>query len=84
MASAFGDNRNMVCPSCGLRYDLMRTGLTFERVRNDIIAIGWCTKKNKIKHGRRRGVLGYWHELKMMLWDQHLGDCEREARKKSA
>ena len=81
MPSAWGDNHGKVCPTCGLCYDDMRTGMSFKDVRNQIIAIGWCTKKDKIKHGRRNGVLGYWHELKMMLWDQHVGDCTTQARK---
>lgn len=66
----------MVCEGCGLRYDDMRTGMSFTEVRNLIITIGWCTKRNRVKNGRRNGVLGYWHELKLQLWDQHIGMCD--------
>lgn len=76
MASRFGATRNMVCTHCGATYDAMRTGMTFAEVRNLIITIGWCTKKGHVKNGRRAGVLGYWHELKMGQWAQHLGLCE--------
>lgn len=75
MASAYGKNRNMVCPGCRLAYDTFTTGMTWKQVRNDIIAIGIDRKTGKTKYGRRHGVLGYWHELKMMLWDQHVGEC---------
>ena len=81
MASHYGATRRMKCRGCGLRYDDFTTGMTFKEVRNLIIAIGWCTKKNKIKHGRRSGVLGYWHELKLQFWDQHVGMCETESDK---
>lgn len=79
MASAFGANRNMVCPHCGERYDDMRTGRTFKELRNEIISIGTDAKTGKTKYGRRHGVLGYWHELKMLYWDQHLAMCESAA-----
>jgi hypothetical protein len=75
VASAYGTNRNMTCPACGLAYDDMRTGLSFKQARRDIIAIGVDRKTGKTKYGRRHGVLGYMHELKMILWDQHVGIC---------
>lgn len=80
MASAYGENRKMVCPGCKLRYDDFRTGMKFKQIRRDIIAIGTDTHTGKTKYGRRNGVLGYWHELKMMLWDQHVGECTHASR----
>jgi hypothetical protein len=65
----------MTCPGCGLAYDDFRTGLSFIQVRRDIISIGTDRKTGKTKYGRRHGTLGYWHELKMMLWDAHVGEC---------
>ena len=79
MASKYGETRGMVCAHCGLRYDDFTTGMSFKEVRNLIITIGWCTKKNKIKHGRRNGVLGFWHETKMQMWSVHEGDCRTGA-----
>ncbi len=88
MPSSFGRSRNMVCPGCGLAYDKLRTGMTFLQVRRDIISIGTDGKTGKTKYGRRNGTLGYWHELKMMFWDQHVGECtdaaEAVAKKRSA
>lgn len=80
MASKYGETRGIVCETCGLRYDDFRSGMTFKEVRNLIITIGWCTKKNKIKHGRRNGVLGFWHELKIQMWSVHEGDCRDGAQ----
>jgi hypothetical protein len=75
VTSAYGKNRGMRCDGCGLCYDDFRTGMTFEQVRRDIIAIKVDRKTGKTKYGRRHGTLGYWHELKMLLWDQHVGEC---------
>lgn len=76
MGSCYGESHGLTCRVCGLRYDDMRTGLTFKDVRNLIITIGWCTKRQRVKNGRRHGVLGFWHELKRSYWDQHVGMCE--------
>lgn len=75
MSSAYGKNRNMTCPGCGLEYDKFRTGMTWKEVRRLIITIGTDRKTGKTKYGRRHGVLGFWHEQKMMFWDQHVGEC---------
>jgi hypothetical protein len=29
------------------------------------------------KWKRRHGVLGYWHELKLKMWAEHIKECER-------
>ncbi len=75
MASAYGENHRLRCDGCGLRYDDFRTGMTFKEVRNMIITIGVDKRTGKTKYGRRNGVLGYWHELKRLFWDQHMGGC---------
>lgn len=74
MPSSWGRERGLVCV-CGQTYDKLRTGITFTQARRDIISIG--TKKDGTpKYGRRNGVLGYLHEQKLMLWDQHVAMCE--------
>lgn len=78
MSSRWGEMHEKPCEACGLRYDDMKTGMTFKEIRNLIITIGWCTKKGHVKNGRRSGVLGYWHELKLGQWKQHIGLCEGE------
>ncbi len=70
----------MVCQHCGQKYDDLRTGLDFTEVRQMIITIGTDRKTGKTKYGRRSGTLGYWHELKLLLWDQHIGECESAAK----
>ncbi len=76
MASNYGESRGLVCQGCLLKYDDFRAGLSWTQVRRDIIAIGFDNRRQKTKYGRRNGTLGFWHELKMMLWDQHVGECE--------
>lgn len=83
MASAYGENHGLNCDGCGLRYDDFRTGMSFRQVRRDIIAIGTDGKTGKTKYGRRRGVLGFWHELKQQLWEQHVGMCTDPERGES-
>lgn len=78
--STYGRDRGLVCPVCGQCYDAFRTGLTFDQVRRDIIAIGWCRKRNRVKNGRRSGVLGYMHEMKQRMWADHVAAC-RSAKK---
>ncbi len=76
MPSRWGANHGKVCRACGEKYDRMTTGMTFTEVRNLIITIGTDRKTGKTKYGRRSGVLGFWHELKVQQWEQHLGLCE--------
>lgn len=82
MASAYGESRGMVCKHCGLRYDDLRTGRSFKELRNEIISIGVDKRTGKTKYGRRHGVLGYWHELKMLYWQLHVDECESAANPK--
>lgn len=69
MSSTYGARRGVP------EYDRFRTGLTFRevsrmmRVASDDPA-DW-------QHKRRRTVLGYWHALKLQLWEAW--EREREA-----
>jgi hypothetical protein len=46
-------------------YDTFRTGLTFARVRRDM--------RGTFKHRRRRSVLGFWHQIKLDMWEEYSG-----------
>lgn len=48
-----------------LPYDRFRTGLTYYDVYHAIYGRKWK---------RRRGVLGYWRELKMKMYAEYLRD----------
>lgn len=75
MPSSYGRRRGMVCAGCGIGYDKLRTGMTWTEVRNLIIAMKDDPVTGKTKYGRRGGVLGFHHELKMQMWEQHVGLC---------
>ena len=60
----------MTCPGCGERYDEFRTGETFASVRRML---------RGRRYVRRRGVLGFWHELKQSMWQVRHGYC-RESK----
>lgn len=34
------------------------------------------------KYKGRHTVLGKWHQIKLELWEQHLGQCDMEATRK--
>lgn len=67
-----------VC-ACGTTYDGFRTGETFGSVRRMMrddphpVTGGWRSK-------RRRGVLGYWRQLKRNMWEVTHGYCEEMFR----
>jgi len=63
---------NIVCV-CGARYDEHRTGLTFATVRGMMRTFSQDPKDWRYK--RRRGVLGFWHELKLNSWFYEHGLC---------
>lgn len=67
-----------ICPVCGLRYSALRTGLTFRKVRRMMISAS--PDPRDWRHKRRRSVLGYWRELKLMEWRYHLDACEHYSR----
>jgi len=56
------------CPICGLTYDEFRTG-------HDYRSVYYMCYNRPYK--RRNTVLGYWRQVKIELWEQHLVDCER-------
>lgn len=65
--------RDITC-SCGARYCDHRTGLSFSEVRRMM----WVSDDDpgSWRNKRRRGVLGFWHELKWHDWQVTHGACE--------
>ena len=64
-----------VCPGCGEVYNRFRCDLgSFRSVRAEM----WHNSENpnKWRHKRRRGVLGYWRQLKSAHWNWHIKECE--------
>ncbi len=51
-------------------YDKFRTGLTFEDVRQMLRMSEKHRARHTSPHDRRHTVLGYWHEIKMLLYEQ--------------
>jgi hypothetical protein len=58
MASKWGKKNNLP------KYDEFRTGLTY----HDVYMM--LKHSEKHSHKRRRSVLGFWHELKLQLYNQ--------------
>jgi hypothetical protein len=69
--------RNLQC-RCGARYAALRTGLTYRSVIR-LMMVGPTTDRTQYRSLRRRGVLGFWHELKLQLWWYEHGACEAHA-----
>lgn len=63
----------MKCPHCGLEYDDMKTGYTFASVRAEMFKAS--DDPSQWRQKRRNSVLGFWHELKLGLWEYHIGQC---------
>ncbi len=59
----------MICPYCNLHYNDFKTGLTFQAVYDMIYHRQWK---------RRHGVLGYWRQLKLEMFEQHKKECKDE------
>lgn len=78
MPSAWGRHHNERCV-CGIAYDSFRIGISFGEARRMIIAIGTDRRTGKTKYGRRHGVLGFLHELKLLSWKGHRDFCDRLA-----
>jgi len=81
MPSSWGRRRDL--PG----YDRFRTGLTFEDVRQILRVSEKHVDRHKTPHDRRHTVLGYWHELKLQLYEQAvdrglLDDCNRSGGKR--
>lgn len=61
------------CLHCRLEYENFSTNLSFKEVKNmlwvdDVDSARWRQK-------RRNSVLGFWHELKLSMWKEHLEMC---------
>lgn len=75
----------IVCEECGLKYENFKTGLEYK----DVYVQFWSNSDDyRDWHPKRRHtVLGRWHEIKMMLWKEHIEHCgkicfdEKEDRK---
>lgn len=67
----------MICSTCGLDYADFRTDTTYANVWQQF----WSGNDdpNTWRNKRRNTVLGRWHELKMMLWNEHVRQCEEQA-----
>jgi hypothetical protein len=50
-----------------LSYEKFRTGLSYREVYHMIYGRRWK---------RRRGVLGFWHEVKLRMYDEYLSELE--------
>jgi hypothetical protein len=63
------------CIHCGEEYDRFRTGYSF----SDIKAMLWVDSDNPTdwKHKRRNTVLGFWREIKLGMWKEHLFLCDK-------
>lgn len=63
------------CESCGIRYRNFRTGLTY----GDVWLMFWTPQdapRDEWKYKSRGVVLGKWHEIKQLFWNQHKEECE--------
>lgn len=66
--------RDSTCPTCGVVYDDMRTGLTY----SCIYSMLWSANpdQSQWRYKRRHTVLGLWHQIKREQWYNHLDWCE--------
>lgn len=60
--------------ACGCTYDKFSTGLNFTSVRQ-MMRQGEDADPTTWRNKGRRGVLGFWRELKIQLWSVHLAEC---------
>lgn len=60
-----------------MEYHELRTGMTYR----DVYAMLWSGSDNPEdwRYKRRHTVLGFWHELKLSMWQEHLYMCEKQA-----
>lgn len=59
---------------CGARYREFKTGETFATVRR-AMRDDPHPETGAWRQKRRNGVLGYWREMKLRLWDYLHGAC---------
>jgi hypothetical protein len=62
------------CPTCGMAYKDLKTGLDFDAVKDML----WIQDDNPEfwRHKRRGSVLGLWYEIKRGMWADHLEMCK--------
>lgn len=63
------------CPTCGLRYADLKTGLDFGSVQ-DMLFVSE-EDPSKWRHKGRHSVLGLWFEIKRSMWQDHLEMCQK-------
>jgi len=65
----------LYCPVCGLSYSKFKTGFSF----GEIVSMLWVDDPDpaRWRQKRRRSILGFWHQLKLEMWQQHCHDCEQ-------
>lgn len=64
MPSSWGSRKDLP------NYDKFRTGLAFDDVRQMLRMSEKHLGRHRSPHDRRHTVLGYWHELKLQLYEQ--------------
>lgn len=62
-----------MCETCGISYADFRTGLSYQ----DVFGMLWVADPDPQtwRQKRRASVLGFWHELKLGMWREHLELC---------
>lgn len=65
------------CEYCDLHYEDFRTGLIFQ----DVVDMMWSGSSDPKdwRYKRRNSVLGYWRQIKIEEWRNHLENCAQEA-----
>jgi len=58
---------------CGLKYKDFRTGETFQSIKDSLWVASDDPKDWKYK--RKSTILGKWHQFKVQMWNDHLGQC---------
>jgi hypothetical protein len=71
MSSKFGAKRGMP------EYDHFRTDLTYAQVYE--MMKDYSDDSKDWRHKKRGSVLGFWHQLKMVLWERYLAETEAKA-----
>ncbi len=69
-------SQDTACSVCGLVYRDFRTGLTFGDVRREF----WKQTDDRTQWhpARRHTVLGRWRQIKLSMFEQHLGECAED------
>lgn len=70
------------CPECGKTYDAFRTGETFASIKAAMRSES--ADPSTWRYRTRRMVLGFWHQLKIVMFRSHVAECEHYARIEAA